>query len=178
MSMARGRCIRWFALWALSWAVASPALAQSDEGTPEEQFHRRMHVNEDIQPLGENPFGEQVSLQNGELSFEQTDITLHGTGPDIVIARSFAPGWRTIESTPDDAAFADWQLNLPRLTSMVDGIYNTSGPYPGAVGNWVVPSGTQRCKAMGKPIGNYGYRVQACNINGCKPLSAFAPIEQ
>lgn len=143
------RGLRWVLCAAVFFSWVAPAWSQSDESTPEEMFHRRIHVNEEVQPLGENPFGEQVSLQNGELSFEQTDITLHGTGPDIVIARSFSPGWRTSTSTPEDAPFADWQLNLPRLTSMVDGIYNTSGPYPGAQGNWVVPTGTNRCTAMG-----------------------------
>ena len=54
---------------------------------PEQDFQRHMKVNEDITPLGDSPFGEQVDLSTGSLSFEQSDIVLKGTGPDIVIAR-------------------------------------------------------------------------------------------
>src|ERR1700744_4470719 len=84
--LAVGFCLL-FAATAISGvhAQSSPSLPP-----PEEDFQRHMKVNEDITPLGDSPFGEQVDLSTGGLSFEQSDIVLKGTGPDIVIARSIA----------------------------------------------------------------------------------------
>ncbi|MEZ2416348.1 hypothetical protein [Luteibacter sp. RCC_6_2] len=108
--------------------------ANSDESTPEEQFHRRIKMSDDIKPLGDSAFGEAVDLYTGELSFRQVDLTLKGTGPDIVVARTFSPGWRTSLDFPDDGAFADWQLDVPRLTSLVGAA--TSGAYAGFGAQW------------------------------------------
>jgi YD repeat-containing protein len=108
--------------------------ANSDEATPEEQFHRRIKMSDDIVPLGESAFGESVDLYTGELSFRQVDITLKGTGPDIVIARTFSPGWRTSLDFPEDGAFADWQLDVPRLSSLVGA--EASGAYAGFGAQW------------------------------------------
>ncbi len=116
---------------ALSWT----AHANSDEATPEEQFHRRIKMSDDIKPLGATAFGESVDLYTGELSFRQVDITLKGTGPDIVVARTFSPGWRTTLDFPDDGGFADWQLDVPRLTSLVGA--ETSGAYASFGAEWL-----------------------------------------
>jgi len=110
------------------------ARADSDEGTPEEQFHRRLSVSEDVSPLGATPFGESFDPYTGELSFRQVDVTLHGTGPDIVIARTFSPGWRTALALPDDGQFADWQLDVPKLTTLVG--RQVSGAYAAFGGQW------------------------------------------
>ncbi|WP_162098625.1 hypothetical protein [Rhodanobacter spathiphylli] len=63
------------------FAVLSLSSALHAQVTPEDEYKKLVRVNEDIQPLGENPFGEQVGLYNGSLSFEQTDISLAGKGP-------------------------------------------------------------------------------------------------
>lgn len=44
--------------------------------SPEDEYRKLIRVNQDIQPLGEHPFGENVSLYDGSLSFTQTDISL------------------------------------------------------------------------------------------------------
>ncbi|KJV33803.1 hypothetical protein [Luteibacter yeojuensis] len=108
--------------------------ANSDEATPEEQFHRRIKMSDDIIPLGQNAFGESVDLYTGELSFRQVDVTLKGSGPDIVVARTFSPGWRTSLDFPEDGAFADWQLDVPRLSSLVGA--EVSGAYASFGGQW------------------------------------------
>jgi hypothetical protein len=41
--------------------------AQAANVTPEDEYKKLIRVNEDIHPLGENPFGENVSLYNGSL---------------------------------------------------------------------------------------------------------------
>lgn len=65
------------------------AWAQSGSVTPEDEFKKSIRVSEDVQPLGEHPFGENISLYNGSLSFEQVDIDLAGNGPPLRLARSF-----------------------------------------------------------------------------------------
>lgn len=155
------------------FGVSSVVLAQSDESTPEEQFHHRMRINQDITPLGDNSFGEQLDLYNGSLSFEQTDIVLHGNGPDIVIARSFAVGSRTEHQVSSiDGEFADWQLVVPELTSMVTGRqYGDTGPYAPYKGTWAVgpmPS-DNRCSEMS--TGVWIYREQSSVWSGMIPPS-------
>lgn len=120
----------------LTLCVASSwvAHADSDEATPEEQFHRRIKMSDDIKPLGDSAFGEHIDLYTGELSFRHVDITLKGTGPDIVIARTFSPGWRTALALPEDGGFADWQLDVPRLTSLVGAA--ATGAYAGFGAQW------------------------------------------
>lgn len=134
----------------LTLCCALPAVvhADSDEVTPEEQFHRRIKMSDDIQRLGDNAFGESIDLYTGELSFRQVDVSLRGTGPDIVIARTFSPGWRTGLDFPEDGAFADWQLDVPRLTSLVGA--DVTGAYASFGGQWQANGLTpdQRCANM------------------------------
>ena len=85
-------------LWAVVvFSFSSLCHAQS-KVTPEDEYKKLIRVSEDIQPLGENPFGEQVSLYNGSLSFDQTDISLPGNGPLLEVSHSF----RTMETHPDN----------------------------------------------------------------------------
>ena len=85
---------------------------------------------------------------------------LHGTGPDIVVSRTFSPGWRTTLSSPEDNFFADWQLNLPRISTDV-GVANT-GAYASFGGYWAGFPGSvgadQRCdhlpSAPSLPVNN------------------------
>jgi hypothetical protein len=64
------------------------AAGQAQNTTPEEEYRKSIKVNEDIEPLGETPFGENISLYDGGLSFTYTDIALKGLGPDIRIERT------------------------------------------------------------------------------------------
>jgi hypothetical protein len=57
--------------------------------TPEDEYKKLVKVNEDLQPLGENPFGERIGLYDGSLSFEQVDVSVPGTGPTITVGREF-----------------------------------------------------------------------------------------
>ncbi|WP_430389976.1 hypothetical protein [Dyella sp. 20L07] len=54
---------------------------------PESEYRKLIRVDEEINPLGENPFGESVSLYDGSFSFTQTDINVPGIGPSIEITR-------------------------------------------------------------------------------------------
>lgn len=62
---------------------AAAVVAQTQpNSTPEDEYKRLIKVNEDIQPLGDTPFGERISLYDGSLSFEQTDISVPGARAD------------------------------------------------------------------------------------------------
>ncbi|WP_140656455.1 RHS repeat protein, partial [Rhodanobacter glycinis] len=105
-----------------------------------------IRVNEDIQPLGENPFGENISLYSGALSFEQTDVSLAGNGPTLSISRTF-----TLNTQPElfqklqETAFGDWDINLPRITTVAAIQNNVQG--------WVVANGNPYalCTQFGPP---------------------------
>jgi YD repeat-containing protein len=83
--------------------------------TPEDEYKKLIKVDQDIQPLGDNPFGEQISLYDGTLSFEQTDISLSGNGPLIQISRSLSTTDPSIDRNDANRPFGDWDLNIPRI---------------------------------------------------------------
>ncbi|MHB1059116.1 MAG: hypothetical protein ACYC0F_14655 [Rhodanobacter sp.] len=149
-------------LWAVVvFSFSSLCHAQS-KVTPEDEYKKLIRVSEDIQPLGENPFGEQVSLYNGSLSFDQTDISLPGNGPLLQVSRSF----RTMETHPDnpvgglsgssiDGAFSDWDIDLPRITTLVG--------YHAINNGWIVPGSSPyaRCSHFGMPPTIAGWQGNA-----------------
>ncbi|UPG87603.1 hypothetical protein L2Y94_09700 [Luteibacter aegosomatis] len=130
----------------LAW-VSGEVLAQSAAVSPESEFQKRIKVSEDIQPVGEHPFGESISLYNGALSFEENDIKLTGQGPDIELTRSFHPA----DAPPDsvyysfiDNAFVDWSLETPRIETL-SAASGTANLDPPSTARWSFISDTQRC---------------------------------
>jgi YD repeat-containing protein len=126
------------------------AAGQARNTTPEEEYRKSIKVNEDIQPLGETPFGENISLYDDSLHFSYPDITLKGAGPDIVIERTLR-----IESFGDldrlkDNAFGDWDINLPRIDTIVARQQQVDG--------WMVETvpNKQICRNFGPPPGVNG----------------------
>lgn len=78
--------------------------------TPESEYRQLIRVNQDIQPLGEHPFGERISLADGSLSFTQTDISLSGNGPVLQLVRKFQG-----EASYAQNVFADWDMAVLHL---------------------------------------------------------------
>ena len=75
------------AVLCLAAALGSYAcVVHAQTSTPEDEYKKLIRVTEDISPLGENPFGEHVSLYTGALSFQATDISIPGTGPTIELS--------------------------------------------------------------------------------------------
>ncbi|WP_430392069.1 hypothetical protein [Dyella sp. 20L07] len=133
-----------FRLLAALLAICSvPAWAQSAI-YPENEYKKLIRVDEEISPLGESPFGESLSLYDGSLSFTQTDISVPGTGPSIEITRTFKADGDII-LRQGNAAFGDWDIEIPRLTT----ITSDEGNYVG----WLVNSlvFTDRCTNMREP---------------------------
>jgi YD repeat-containing protein len=136
-------------LWAALLVLSSlPAHAQSGgEVTPEDEYKKLIKVDQDIQPLGATPFGENISLYDGTLSFEETDISLAGNGPLLQLSRSFSvENYKTAAPLNDEGAFADWELDIPRLET--DSIND-----PGKLSGWLVNSSNPqaRCSQFGLP---------------------------
>ncbi|PTR32894.1 YD repeat-containing protein [Luteibacter sp. OK325] len=106
--------------------LPSVALAQT-MATPEEDYKKLIKVNEDIQPLGDTPFGERIGLHDGSLSFEQVDVSVSGRGPTITVGRElFMHG---AEDRPDlqNRAFADWDMSLPEIATVTANQTNVRG---------------------------------------------------
>jgi YD repeat-containing protein len=106
--------------------IASTAWAQT-VNTPEDEYKKLIKVNEDIQPLGDTPFGERISLYDGSLSFAQTDISVPGNGPTITVGREFV--MHGIEDRPDlqDRAFGNWDISLPQIFTVTANQSNVKG---------------------------------------------------
>jgi YD repeat-containing protein len=118
--------------------------------TPEEEYRKLIRINEDIQPLGETPFGENVSLYDGRLSFSATDISLTGTGPAIQINRTFQVEAFGDRDRLKENAFGDWDMEVPRITTIAATQQNVQG--------WMVlgPNPKQICTHFGPPPGVNG----------------------
>ncbi|MDY4282975.1 RHS repeat protein [Xanthomonas sp. LF06-19] len=85
--------------------------------TPEDEFDKRIRTSREIQPLGDKPFGEEISLYNGALTFRQVDIDQPGIGLPIQLIRTFDPS----DSSSREGtarAFADWRLELPSIQTL------------------------------------------------------------
>jgi len=125
-------------------AICSCSVLAQSQVTPEDEYKKLIKVNEDVQPLGETPFGESVSLYNGSLSFEQTDISLPGTGPLISVSRSYHLR-EAKESESVDGAFSDWDIEIPKLTTVTANQMNVTG--------WQIdaPNADARCTLFRRP---------------------------
>lgn len=107
-------------------SVSGPVLAQSN-AQPEDEYKKLIQVSQDIQPLGDNPFGERIGLYDGSLSFRQVDVTVTGTGPTITVGREFL--LHSMDDRPDlqDRAFGDWDIELPLITTTTANQNNVQG---------------------------------------------------
>ena len=87
---------------------------------PSTEYLNRIKGAETIQPLGDTPFGENISLFNGALSFRQTDISYPGIGPAITLSRSYEASGSPL-TYGNDLPMADWDLSIPRIATVVSG---------------------------------------------------------
>lgn len=137
----RGNCL---------WAVALLALSgwcHAQSVTPEDEYKNLINVDQSIHPLGEHPFGENISLYDGTLSFEETDVSLPGNGPTISLGRRLTPAQGAGYALNMQRPFGDWDLDIPRIETLVAS--PTLSP-TGAL--WrTVNSPTRRCTYFGVP---------------------------
>ncbi|WP_369926225.1 hypothetical protein [Xanthomonas sp. NCPPB 2632] len=131
-------------------------VAQTATTNPEDEYKKLVKVDTEIQPLGETPFGESINPYDGSLSLHVVDVTVPGNGPTIELGRTFhADG--DAEVRWNDAAFGDWELDIPRLTTMTSNA-STIIQGPNQIG-WLVNSSTRtdRCSTfVGPPAQRIG----------------------
>lgn len=88
----------------------------------ESEWKKLLRVNEDIQPLGPNAFGESISTYDGTLSFRQVDLEAKGNGLPIVVERTIharpvgGPNAYVFELAAQ--GFADWDMTVPQLETL------------------------------------------------------------
>lgn len=111
---------QWICLWVVAlWMLSGGCHAQSV--TPEGEYKKPIRVDQTLQPLGEHPFGEQIDLSTGALSFEETGVNLLGNGPLLQPSRSLnttdAPELSSSAAQP----FGDWDMGIPSIeTAMIN----------------------------------------------------------
>ena len=115
----------------LCFALGAAELRADTLVNPSTEYLNRIKGAETIQPLGDTPFGESISLFNGGLSFRQTDISYPGIGPAITLSRSYEASGSPL-TYGNDLPMADWDLSIPRIATVV------SGDRMGNVGIWKV----------------------------------------
>lgn len=124
--------------------LASIGAARADVSY-EQEYLKRLKQYQTVQPLDPSPFGENISLYTGELGLLQTDITLEGTGPTIVLARERR---MQVPEAPGKPTLGTWALSIPRIETL----YRTNVATAGGiwkVGSSVAEASYDRCTEFG-----------------------------
>lgn len=127
----------------VAFACAGVSAARADDVSPASEYGRRIKVYQTIQPQGDAPFGEQINLYTGDLTFRQSDVVLEGMGPTISLVRSLAS--RLADTHINQPyAFGNWTLSVPRIETLTDG------------GGWFIGTGGtdqyKRCSLFDRPF--------------------------
>ena len=129
-------------------------LTASGAATPEQEAFKKIRVSQDVQALGSTPFGEQINLYSGSLSFQQVDIDAPGNGLPIQLIRNLSVSERTTgydfeAGTIPANGFVDWSLAIPHIQTL------SAQPNPGVNRPWwfvdASEGGAQRCTQLYKP---------------------------
>ena len=96
-------------------ALALPTVSLAQGKYTWESYEERVSKANDVVAYGTDMFGEQVSLQNGALSFRVTDVSLPGNnGLAVAFTRTYTV--KNSQSRASNELLADWQVELPRIT--------------------------------------------------------------
>lgn len=143
-----GQALACGGLFALGQLVPLPALAQ--DASYQTEYQNRIRMAGAVEALADSPFGESIDLYSGRVAFEQTDLVLQGTGPEIVVARKSISGDLSAVAPLRYSGFGDWQLELPEITTLVP----AASKYAAEAGIWKTYSSPgidtfQRCTSFG-----------------------------
>lgn len=128
-------------------------IASAAEISPQSEYTRRIKNYDSIQPHGDSPFGEQVNLYTGDLSFRQTDLTLEGIGPTISLTRTTATKMNS-EYRLSPHPLGNWMLSIPRIETLIQ---NDLTHQPSTPGNqWIIAGYSDanrwaRCSRFDRP---------------------------
>jgi YD repeat-containing protein len=158
--------------------VMTAARADNSDIDPQSEYSRLLKGYQTVQPQGETPFGEQISLYTGDLTFQQADVMLPGRGPTISLVRSLVSVQADTQLLRPHE-LGTWTLSIPRietLTSLPPG--DTQPTNPGQ--SWFVgrlPNGAKdyaRCSNFNRPVyegtltgrDNYWYGIDLVTESG------------
>jgi hypothetical protein len=93
---------------------------QSQETSTFKQQSKLIRPTEETVALGNDLFGDKVSLYTGSLEFVQTDVSLPGNNRlPVAVGRRFKTGTEPINTM----LFGNWDLEIPHL----HGVFASSG---------------------------------------------------
>ena len=143
-------------LWAVVLLVLSLG-CHAQSVTPDVEYKNLIQVDTAIQPLGKHPFGEQVNLSTGELSFEETDVSLPGNGPLLQLSRTLGTTNALGFGFDAQRPFGDWDLDIPRIETATANQANVTG--------WDVEATNplQRCTYFGTPPPIQGQTISSAD---------------
>lgn len=118
--------------------LSTISAAQAQDLNPFEHYGDRIDSAKQITMVGADAFGDQISLQNGALSFEVTDVDLPGnSGLPVRFARRFEV--QNARAEVRGYPIGDWSIETPRI----------SGRF--SEGGWLAGSSIARCTDYAPP---------------------------
>lgn len=122
---------------------------------PTDEYSKLIAAGQSIQPMGTHPFGENVNLYNGSLSFEVTDVSVPGIGPVVQLSRSLDDADPTDDGFDRERPFGEWHLDIPRMETMTAFQGDPAGNGADVLGWWVYvsayPNHLDRCTQFRAP---------------------------
>lgn len=135
----------------VSAQAVSAATTASTSETIYSESGKLIRGDQNMAAVGNDLFGDRVSLSNGSLEFVQSDINVPGNGLlPVSVARRLVTG----QSVVVRGHFGDWDLEIPR----VHGVFANSTGWK--VGGGVATASTARCSQFGPPPQVYGQSNQ------------------
>lgn len=139
--MTKGNWV-WAAVAGLMMICTS---ARAGDGkAPWEEFENRLKTSQSVGALGDDLFGDTVSLANGGLSFAATDVEIPGnTGLRVAFGRRYTV-YNHWEYTNTGSPLADWDLDVPSISGVFAPNWTIGDPY-------VNSTSGARCSSYGRP---------------------------
>ena len=134
--------------------LVAAGLCHAQSVTPDLEYQKLIQVDQTVDPVGEHPFGEIINPYDGSLSFSVTDVSMRGNGPTITIGRTLQSyEWPSqFQTAPPDFPFDDWDLDIPRIESLVASTGSTFS-WQTILGGTGDTGTTQRCTNFYQPPG-------------------------
>ncbi|MGN7726482.1 RHS repeat protein [Luteimonas sp. 22616] len=137
---------------AVLYLIGALSIIHAQEIGPRDEYDRALRGLQTVSALGDNPFGEDIDLYTGRLTFNQADIVLEGTGPTISLVRTTA-AVNNSEYRIAPNTLGNWMLSIPRIETLID--KDLTIPNSGSPGEqWTVYEGGRsyaRCTKFDRP---------------------------
>lgn len=105
------------AAWLVALGTCTAAHAQQYDGVdPYEEYGKRISAAQEVAPIADSIFGDQVSLYSGATHFEATDLSIPGNNAlPVAVGRELQIEDRRMVPVGEGAlnGFGDWSLDVP-----------------------------------------------------------------